>query len=106
MKTTATQGSRVPGIVVGGVGIAALGVGIAGIVYSWNVDKAAVAQQPCGPNYKNPTVTRAQYDSLSWIYPGALVLTGVGLVAAGGGAYFIVRPLATGGAVTEIGGQL
>ncbi len=100
------RGSRVPGGIIAGAGVAVAGLGIAGIAYSWSVNDAVLRQQPGGPNYANPTVTRAQYRALGWIYPGALVLTGLGLVASGCGVYLFVSPPTSGGMTVGMGGHL
>jgi hypothetical protein len=107
------RGSIVPGAVTAGAGAVLAGVGIAGIAYSWSVDAAVLRQAPGGSDYGKPTVTRAQYQQLSWIYPGAIAFAAVGVLAAGCGIYFIVKPPANGsvgsegGAITVgIGGNL
>jgi hypothetical protein len=82
------------------------GLGIAGIVYSFNVSAALERQQPGGPDFLHPTVTRSQYQQLSWLYPSSLIAAGVGGAAVAGGIYvFAYTPGGSaGGATVGIGG--
>jgi hypothetical protein len=83
------------------------GVGIAGIAYSFSVSAALERQQPGGPDYLHPTVTKSQYDQLSWLYPSSLIAAGVGGAGLAGGIYvFVYNPGGSaGGAAVGVGGS-
>jgi hypothetical protein len=86
-------------LTVAGAVVAA--VGVAGIIYAFNVSGALERQQPGGPDFGHPTVSKSQYDQLSWLYPSALVATGVGGASLAGGVYvFAYSPGGSGGGGT------
>jgi tetratricopeptide (TPR) repeat protein len=91
-------------LTVGGAALA--GVGIAGVVYSLNLSAAVTRQQPGGPDYGHPTVTYAQYQQLSWLYPGSIAAASVGGAAVLGGVYVFVHNAGSGaGASAGVGGR-
>lgn len=74
-----------PFLVTGGGLCFALGV--SGIVHALSVNSAVQAQQPGGPNAASPTVTRAQFQQLSWLYPASVGASVVGAALIGVGIY-------------------
>jgi hypothetical protein len=80
-------------------GGAVLVAGVIGLGVTLNAHDRAMRQQPGGPDYGNPTVTRQQFEQLQWAYPLSWVATVVGTTALLGGATWAVVPMGAGVAV-------
>jgi hypothetical protein len=81
-----TRNAGKVGVAIGATLIAAAA---AGIVYSLRVNQLVQRQQPGGPDYNHPTVTRDQFQTLSWLYPLSWEAAGLGAISLSGGAALI-----------------
>jgi hypothetical protein len=107
--------TRAPGAVLLGTGAAVAVFGIVSLAYSVEVYSRAQAQRLDGTMTGPPTVTRAEFDTASTLYPTSIVAMAVGIAAAGVGTWLFVRsPSAVtvgaaplpGGAAVVAGGAL
>lgn len=73
-------------IAVMATGGALLVAGGVGLAWSFASYDRFQRQQPGGPDAAAPTVTRAEFDTLGWVYPASLVAAGVGAAAIAVGA--------------------
>lgn len=80
---------------VGVVNVAAGGAlvvaGAIGLGYSQSVISQVSRQQPGGPDYLHPTVTRGEYGTVQTLYPLSWVGLGVGVAALGTGAFLLLH---------------
>jgi hypothetical protein len=63
----------------------ALAAGVAGLGWSFSTYGAFQRQQPGGADAAHPTVSRATFDTLRWVYPTSWVIAAVSAAAVASG---------------------
>ncbi len=82
--------SRAAAFITGGAGLAFLGVGVGGLVYSLGVANQYRLQQPGGPNAASPTVSRADAATAQTLYPISIASLVLGAVLLGMAVYLLL----------------
>lgn len=87
----ARNGTALVGVVNLAAGSALILAGAIGLGYSQSVIDKVARQQPGGPDFNRPTVTRSEYGTAQTLYPLSWVGLGVGVAAAGTGVFLLLR---------------
>lgn len=99
--------AKSPAAAIGIVNVAAGGALIVAsaicLGYSRTVLDRVERQQPGGPDFDNPTVTRQEFTTVQTLYPASWVGLGVGLAAAGTGTFLLIRELRSAPVVVSAG---
>jgi hypothetical protein len=72
-----------------GASAAVLAAGLAGLAWSYSAYGRFEQQQPGGPAFGAPTVTRGQFQTLQWMIPASWVVAALGALGLAGGSTWL-----------------